>query len=94
MGLSRWKFTGEFKEAGVRRLELGASVSEVARATEVNPRELYRWRRELHTKAISMAGLFHAGEISGSIRSSQSQLRNGWTASGGQMGREQRSEIS
>ena len=71
MGLSRRKFTGEFKEAGVRRLELGASVSEVARATEVNPRELYRWRRELHTKAISMAGFFLAGGITGLSTSSR-----------------------
>src|SRR6202023_3350617 len=31
-----------------------------------------RFRHELHTKATSMAGLFHAGEISGSNRSSQS----------------------
>ena len=47
MGLSRRKFTREFKEAAVRRLELGASVAEVARTSEVNPSELYRWRREL-----------------------------------------------
>jgi transposase len=47
MGLSRRKFTREFKEAAVRRLEMGASVAEVSRATEVNPSELYRWRREL-----------------------------------------------
>ena len=37
MGLSRRKFTKEFKEAAVRRLELGASLAEVARACEVNP---------------------------------------------------------
>jgi len=42
MGLSRRKFTREFKEAAVRRLEMGASVAEVSRATEVNPSELYR----------------------------------------------------
>jgi transposase len=47
MGVSRRKFTREFKEAAVRRLELGASVAEVARTSEVNPSELYRWRREL-----------------------------------------------
>ena len=65
MGLSRWKFTGEFKEAGVRRLELGASVSEVARATEVNPSELYGWRRELRQfglKAFSGPGRSRADE--------------------------------
>ena len=37
MGMSRRKFTREFKEAAVRRLELGASITEVARACEVNP---------------------------------------------------------
>jgi transposase len=47
MGLSRRKFTQEFKQAAVRRLELGASVAEVARACEVNPNVLHRWRREL-----------------------------------------------
>ncbi len=47
MNLSRRRFTKEFKEAAVRRLELGASVAEVARACEVNPNVLHRWRREL-----------------------------------------------
>ena len=47
MSLSRRQFTKEFKEAAVRRLELGASMAEVARACEVNPNVLYRWRREL-----------------------------------------------
>ena len=36
MGLYRRKFTHEFKEAAVRRLELGASVAEVAGTCEVN----------------------------------------------------------
>jgi transposase len=47
MGLSRRKFTKEFKEEAVRRLELGASIAEVARACEVNPNVLHRWRHEL-----------------------------------------------
>ena len=47
MGLSRRKFTKEFKEAAVRRLALGASLGEVARACEVNPNVLQRWKREL-----------------------------------------------
>jgi transposase len=47
MSLSRRTFTKEFKEAAVRRLELGASIAEVARACEVNPNVLHRWRREL-----------------------------------------------
>jgi len=46
MSLSRRKFTKEFKLAAVRRLEAGASVAEVARACEVNPNVLHRWRRE------------------------------------------------
>jgi transposase-like protein len=46
MGLSRRKFTKEFKQAAVRRLEVGASVAEVARACEVNRNVLHRWRRE------------------------------------------------
>ena len=47
MGFSRRKFTKEFKEEAVRRLELGASLAEVARACEVSPNVLHRWRREL-----------------------------------------------
>src|SRR5215469_7858769 len=47
MSLSRRSFTKEFKEAAVPRLELGASVAEVARACEVNGNVLHRWRREL-----------------------------------------------
>ena len=48
MRMSRRQFTKEFKEAAVRRLELGASLAEVARACEVNPNVLHRWKRELH----------------------------------------------
>src|SRR5947208_17107502 len=47
MSVSRRNFTKEFKEAAVRRLELGASLAEVARACEVNPNVLHRWKREL-----------------------------------------------
>ena len=47
MSQSRRNFTKEFKEAAIRRLELGASIGEVARACEVNPNVLHRWRREL-----------------------------------------------
>ena len=46
MGLSRRKFTKEFKVAAVRRLEQGVSVAEVARAMEVNPNVLHRWRSQ------------------------------------------------
>ncbi|MBI4167181.1 MAG: transposase [Acidobacteria bacterium] len=51
MRLSRRKFTKEFKEAAVRRLELWASVAEVARACQMNPNVLHRWRRELREYA-------------------------------------------
>src|SRR5215468_6719010 len=47
MRLSRRSFTKQFKEAAVRRLELGSSIAEVARACEVNANVLHRWRREL-----------------------------------------------
>ena len=65
MGLSRRKFTREFKEAAVRRLEMGASVAEVSRETEVTPSELYRWRRELlqfGSQAFSGPGRSRADE--------------------------------
>jgi transposase len=46
MGMSRRQFTKEFKMTAVRRLEQGVSLAEVARALEVNPNVLHRWRRE------------------------------------------------
>ena len=46
MGLSRRQFTKEFKLTALQRLETGASVAEVARAFEVNPNTLHRWRRD------------------------------------------------
>jgi transposase len=46
MGLSRRRFTREFKLAAIQRLEQGISIAEVARALEVNPNVLDRWRRE------------------------------------------------
>ena len=46
MGISRRLFTKEFKLAAVRRLEQGVSITEAARALEVNPNVLHRWRRE------------------------------------------------
>jgi len=47
MGLSRRIFSKEFKLAAVQRLEQGVSLGEVARAVEVNPNVLHRWRREV-----------------------------------------------
>ena len=46
MGLSRRRFTREFKLAAVQRLEQGSAIAEVARAMEVNPNVLHRWRKE------------------------------------------------
>jgi transposase-like protein len=43
----RRKFTTEFKEEAARLLGLGVSVAEVAKACEVNPNVLHRWRREI-----------------------------------------------
>jgi len=44
---SRRKFTKDFKQTAVSRLNSGQSVAEVARALEVHPSDLHRWRREL-----------------------------------------------
>ena len=44
---SRRKFTKEFKQTAVNRLNSGQSAAEVARALEVHPSDLHRWRREL-----------------------------------------------
>ena len=44
---SRRKFTKDFKQTAVSRLNSGQSMAEVARALEVHPGDLHRWRREL-----------------------------------------------
>jgi transposase-like protein len=65
MGAGRRKFTREFKEEAVRRLGLGVSLAEVARACEVNPNVLHRWRRELRdygAKAFAGNGQRRADE--------------------------------
>src|SRR6202166_3347968 len=46
MGLSRRKFTREFKLDAIEHLEAGTSVTAVARALEVSPGLLQRWRQE------------------------------------------------
>ena len=45
--ISRRKFSKEFKQTAVRQMAGGKSAAEVARALEVHPGDLYRWRREL-----------------------------------------------
>jgi transposase-like protein len=44
--MARRKFSKEFKMAAMQRLQGGQGTA-VARALEVHPAELYRWRREL-----------------------------------------------
>ena len=46
MVVPRRRFTREFKIRAVRELEAGKSVAEVARALEVHPSLLQRWRWE------------------------------------------------
>jgi len=48
MTLSRRRFSKELKVAAIRRWESGQSAAEVARALEVHPSDLHRWRRELN----------------------------------------------
>jgi transposase-like protein len=42
----RRKFSREVKLAAVQQLEAGSSAAEVARAFEINPNVLHRWRKE------------------------------------------------
>ena len=46
MGLARRKFRQELKLAALQRVEGGATAAGVARAFEVNPNLLHRWRKE------------------------------------------------
>jgi transposase-like protein len=46
MATTRRVFSKECKAAAVRRLEQGVSVREIARALQVNPNVVHRWRRE------------------------------------------------
>jgi transposase len=62
---SRRKFTKEFKLTAIRRLQSGQSAAEVARALEVHPSELHRWRHELEDhgeRAFSGVGKKRAEE--------------------------------
>src|SRR5215469_7375559 len=62
---SRRRFTKEFKQTAVNRLNSGQSAAEVARALEVHPSDLHRWRRELQEqgeRAFRGAGKKHAEE--------------------------------
>lgn len=62
---SRRRFTKEFKQTAVSRLNSGQSAAEVARALEVHPSDLHRWRRELQEhgeRAFEGAGKKRAEE--------------------------------
>jgi len=62
---SRRKFSREFKETAIRQIAGGKSAAQVARALEVHPSDLYRWRRELEehgARAFSGAGRGRGGE--------------------------------
>jgi transposase-like protein len=57
--VSRRKFTKEFKESAVMRLETGASTAEVAQACELSINLLNRWQQEMRNygaKAFSGHG--------------------------------------
>ena len=62
---SRRKFSKEFKQTAINRLNNGQTAAEVARALEVHPSDLHRWRRELQEhgeRAFSGAGKKRAEE--------------------------------
>src|SRR5579863_7393324 len=63
--MARRKFSKEFKVAAMRRLQGGQTAAEVARALEVHPSELHRWRHELEDhgeRAFSGVGQKRAEE--------------------------------
>ena len=53
--MSRRKFSKEFKVAAVQRLESGQTTAEVARALEVHPSDLHRWRQQLRDRGEQAA---------------------------------------
>ena len=55
MGLSRRKFTKEFKIGAVARLNSGQTIAEVARALEVHPTMVIRWREQLEDRGEEAA---------------------------------------
>jgi len=67
--MAKRKFSKEFKLAAIRRLQSGQTAAEVARALEVHPSDLYRWRRELDVhgeRAFQGVGKTRAEEKPGS----------------------------
>ena len=65
MGLSRRKFTKEFKMAALRQLDSGVSIAAVARGCEIDASLLHRWRwdfRQSPDEAFSGLGKKRADE--------------------------------
>jgi transposase-like protein len=52
---SRRKFTKQFKLAAVARLNSGQTIAEVARALEVHPTMVCRWREQLRDRGEDAA---------------------------------------
>jgi transposase-like protein len=52
---SRRKFTKEFKIGAVARLNSGQTIAEVARALEVHPTMVIRWREQLEDRGEDAA---------------------------------------
>jgi transposase len=52
---SRRKFTKEFKIGAVARLNSGQTIAEVARALEVHPTMVIRWREQLEDRGEEAA---------------------------------------
>jgi transposase-like protein len=65
MGLSRRKFTREFKVSAVKKLEEGASVGALSRALEVNVSVLHRWREEFHESPVRAFTGSERGRVEG-----------------------------
>ena len=80
MGLARRQFNKEFKLAAVRRLEQGVSIAEAARALEVSPHVLHRWRRSSARDPgmLSLAKARHAGPRAGSPSWSRRSVSRPW----------------
>jgi transposase-like protein len=84
---SRRKFSKEFKETAINRLNSGQTAAEVARALEVHPSDLHRWRREL--REHGERAFNGAGKAAESLQSPYSTHNDG-LAYGIRMGRRQR----
>ena len=75
MGLSRRRFTREFKLSAVQRLEMGVPVAELAREIEVNASTLHRWRKEhLEDAGNAFPGIGKAHRSQGRIAEMERKL--------------------